>query len=98
MTDPWEEIVEKIIDSRFVVSTALHGVVIAEAYHIPALLVYSLKREPTFKHIDYYHGTNRPHFQYATSIDEAFDMLGEPLLCAISKSYTSHSLSTIGLM
>lgn len=88
-TEPWEEIIEKILDSAFVISSSLHGVIVAEAFGIPArLLRLEKSEEPLFKYIDYYLGTNRPDFQYATSIEEALEMGGEPpVKCDIERLY-----------
>lgn len=89
-TDPWEEILTKILDSRFVISSSLHGIIVAEAYGIPARLLRITETEPLFKYRDYYLGTNRPHFQYATSIEEALKLGGEePFKCDLKKLYES---------
>lgn len=87
-TDPWDEVVAKILDSRFVISSSLHGVIIAEAYGIPARLLRVSNNEPLFKYLDYYSGTGRPNFSYATTINEAFEMGGEPpFQCDLEKIY-----------
>lgn len=87
-TDPWDEVVSKILDSQFVISSSLHGVIIAEAYGIPARLLKVSENEPIFKYQDYYSGTGRPHFSYATTVDEALEMGGEaPIKCDLEKVY-----------
>lgn len=87
-TDPWEEIIEKITDSRLVISSSLHGLIIAEAYDIPARLLRMTNEEPLFKYQDYYFGTNRPNFQFATTVDEALEMGGEfPFECDLRKIF-----------
>jgi len=87
-TEPWNEIIEKILDSKFVISSSLHGIIIAEAYGIPARLLRVTKNEPFFKYVDYYLGTNRPYFQFASSIDEALEMGGEvPFECNLKELY-----------
>ncbi len=87
-TEPWGAILEKILDSRFVISSSLHGVIVAEAYGIPARLLVVSNNEPLFKYMDYYLGTNRPNFQYATSVEEAMEMGGEsPFECDLKKLY-----------
>lgn len=87
-TDPWDEVVEKILDSRFVISSSLHGIIIAEAYGIPARLLKVSNNEPLFKYQDYYSGTGRPNFSYATNINEALEMGGEPpIQCDLEKVY-----------
>lgn len=87
-TDPWDKILEKILDSKFVISTSLHGIIVAEAYGIPARLLRFTEIEPLFKFVDYYLGTNRPYFQIASSIEEALRMGGEPPFdCDLKKLY-----------
>ncbi len=78
-TDPWEEIVDKILDSEFVISSSLHGLIVAEAYGIPAKLLRICEKEPLFKFEDYYQGTGRKEFSFATSIEDALYQGGEPL-------------------
>ena len=87
-TDPWDEVIRKIIDSRFVISSSLHGIILAEAFHIPARLLRVTDNEPLFKYQDYYLGTSRPFFRYATTINEALEMGGEPPFeCNLKKIY-----------
>ncbi len=87
-TDPWEEVIEKILDSRFVISSSLHGIIIAEAYGIPARLLRITENQHIFKYHDYYLGTGRPDFQVASSIEEALRMGGElPFQCDLRKLY-----------
>jgi pyruvyltransferase len=87
-TDPWEEVLERILDSRFVVSSSLHAIIIAESYGIPARLLRVTNNESIFKYEDYYSGTGRPNFSYAISINEALEMGGEPPpQCNLEKLY-----------
>lgn len=87
-TDNWMEIMAKILDSKFVISSTLHGIVVAEAFGIPARLLRISDAEPLIKYQDYYFGTNRPHFTYARSVDEALSMGGEPPFeCDLHKLY-----------
>jgi pyruvyltransferase len=89
-TDPWDQIMLKILDSKFVISTSMHGVIVAEAYGIPARYLRSSEVEPWFKFVDYYSGTGRPFFQYATTVDEALLMGGEPPYeCDVEKLYNA---------
>lgn len=87
-TDPWNEVIRKILDSKFVISSSLHGIVVAEAYGIPARYLRITEHEPLFKYQDYYLGTNRLTFNYAISVEEALDMGGEaPAKCDLQKLY-----------
>lgn len=94
-TDPWNEIVEKILDSKLVIASALHGIIIAEAYGIPARLLRVTADVPLLRHQDsilkfqdYYLGTNRPNFKYAKTVEEALEMGGEdPFACDLKALY-----------
>jgi pyruvyltransferase len=89
-TDPWDQIIRMILDSKLVISTSLHGVIVAEAFGVPARLLKLTNNEPLFKYQDYYLGTNRPHFTYAKSLEEAIRMGGEPpYQCDLKKLYQS---------
>lgn len=85
----WSVVVEKILNSKFVISSALSGIIVAEAFGIPARLLQienNSNTEDLFKYRDYYYGTNRFNFNYATSIEEALKMGGEPLpMCDLEK-------------
>jgi pyruvyltransferase len=89
-TEPWDQVIKKILNSKFVISSSLHGLVIAEAYGIPARYLRLSDNEPLYKYKDYYLGTNRSHFDYATSVEEALEMGGEPpQACDLEKLYNS---------
>lgn len=74
-TDDWTEVVDRICSAELVVSTSLHGLVIAEAYGVPARALLSYA-EPTFKYRDYYEGTGRTGVRFAQSVSEARDLGG----------------------
>ncbi len=89
-TEPWDVVIEKILDSKFVISSSLHGIIIAEAYGIPARLLRITENEKIFKYLDYYLGTGRYEFRYATSIEEALMLGGEkPFSCDLESLYNS---------
>lgn len=88
--DPWEQIIEKILDSKLVISSTLHGLVVAEAFGIPARYLRITNNQHIFKYKDYYAGTNRSNFQFATSIEQALQMGGEvPFKCDLEKLYNA---------
>lgn len=96
--DPWDTVVRKILNSKFVISSSLHGVIVAEAFGIPARLLRNTAREPLLKFKDYYLGTQRPHFKIARSIEEALQMGGEPpMMCDLKKLYESFPFEFWGL-
>ena len=70
-------VVEKILKAKLVISGSLHGIVVAEAFGIPARLLKITSKEPIFKYQDYYWGTGRKKFKIAYSLEEALKMGGE---------------------
>ena len=77
-TEPWETIIRAITESRFVISSSLHGIVVAEAFGIPARFLRLTQHEPDCKYTDYYLATGREGFTPAHSIEEALELGGEP--------------------
>lgn len=76
----WNTVVQDILEHEFVVSSSLHGVILAEAYGIPARYVRMTEKEDILKYHDYYLGTGRI-LQYARTVEEALEMGGaEPLV------------------
>jgi pyruvyltransferase len=81
-TENWQKVINTILDSKFVISSSLAGIMIAEAYGIPARLLRINKEgnsDDLIKFADYYYGTNRFDFHYAKSVEEALKMKGEPM-------------------
>ncbi|MBT0994590.1 polysaccharide pyruvyl transferase family protein [Cellulomonas sp. DKR-3] len=72
-TDPLRSVLRTIAQSRFVVGSSLHAVVIADALGIPARFVVS-RNESAFKYRDYLAGTGRPLTQVAGSVAEALEL------------------------
>jgi len=70
------DVIGTIARSDFVCGSSLHGIVLAEAFGIPARLIAS-GVEPAFKYDDYYSGTGRPTYTAATSVEEAIELGGE---------------------
>lgn len=76
-TLPWREIVKKMMESRLVISSSLHGIIVAESYGVPTRLLKMTWLESILKYQDYYESTGRKDFRYATSVQEAIQMGGE---------------------
>lgn len=73
---PLEECLRRIAQSELVVGSSLHGVIVAEAFGVPARLITS-KAEHVFKYDDYYQGTGRTSWTAAASVSQALEMGGE---------------------
>lgn len=96
MMSPYEElgkIIDFILGSEFVISSSLHGIVVAEAFGVPARWLSnerlpSFQTEHLFKYNDYYLGTERSPDDLASSVDEAFKMKGkEPIKISFDRLY-----------
>ncbi|NMG67397.1 polysaccharide pyruvyl transferase family protein [Azoarcus indigens] len=74
----WNKVIAEILRARLVLASSLHGLIIAEAFGIPARYVRLSETENLFKYQDYYYGTGRENFEYAASIAEAIEMGGMP--------------------
>ena len=74
----WNTCIEQILSGNFVIASSLHGLVIAEAYGIPARYLRLSEEENLFKYNDYVMGTGRGGIEAASSIEEALEMGGMP--------------------
>lgn len=74
----WNHVIKMIVGSEMVVSSSLHGIVLAEAFGIPARYVRLSETEHPFKYDDYAQGTGRASLKPAKSINHALDMGGMP--------------------
>lgn len=66
-----ESFIDEVISSKYILSTSLHGLIIAHAYGIPALWI---KKGPIgsseFKFLDYFSSVNIPLYEGFTNIEE----------------------------
>ncbi len=68
---------QTVASSSLVLSSSLHGIVVAESYGVPAILVENQSGESLFKYADYYEGTGREKFLVARNISEALSHSAE---------------------
>lgn len=54
-----EKVIQNILQCNLVISGSLHGIIVAEAFGIPARWLPDQNGEPTLKFNDYYESTNR---------------------------------------
>jgi pyruvyltransferase len=76
----WNNVITQILEAKLVLASSLHGLIIAEAYGIPARYVRLTQTEDPFKYKDYYLGTGRleSELQFASSVEEGLEMGGMP--------------------
>jgi len=72
----WNRRIDAILEAELVLASSLHGIIVAEAFGIPARYVRLSSGESEFKYRDYYEGTGRFGIEFASSIDEGREMGG----------------------
>lgn len=78
LTDDWKRFINEILSVEWVISSSLHGIILAEAYGIPAILLSDVNHD-YFKYDDYYLSTNRKGYKKAFTVEEAIKMGPEEL-------------------
>lgn len=77
LTTDYFSFIDRIVSSELVISSSLHGIILAESYGVPAVLFLPPTLDNSlFKYQDYYYSTGRDSFPVATTIEEA--LLAEP--------------------
>lgn len=79
LTTDYQSVIDAIVQSERVISGSLHGIILAEAYGIPAVLVLEKRGIGSFKYKDYYLGTGRRKFVCAHSVKEALQISPLPI-------------------
>jgi pyruvyltransferase len=72
------EFIRRIVNSSLVISSSLHGLILAEAYGVPTVFLNVWHTENILKYEDYYLGTGRPSYPSVSSIDEALSIERNP--------------------
>ncbi len=80
--EDWKKVIKSILECKFIISSSLHGLIVAEAFGIPARWIHSstlpsYEWQGTFKYNDYYASTNRSLDDYATTLEQALKMGGK---------------------
>ena len=65
----------RIVRAKKVISSSLHGIIIAESYGIPSVLLKNNNGEGDEKYHDYYQGTGRKTFHMCTTLEEALSVI-----------------------
>lgn len=76
-TNDYKSVIDQIVQSELIISSSLHGVILADAYGVPSVWYRGLQKDIDFKYLDYYASTGRKPKVIPTSIEEA--MKTEPL-------------------
>lgn len=72
LVSDYRDFIDEIVKSELIISSSLHGVILAEAYGVPAILLDH--NMSMFKYYDYYHSTERFELPIASCVEEALNM------------------------
>lgn len=75
-TSDWQNFVREIESAEKVISSSLHGIILAESYGVPCVWLNDIP-DSSFKYEDYYQSTGRTNYPLANSIEEAMTIPGE---------------------
>ena len=73
-TNDYKSVIDQIVQSKLIISSSLHGVILADAYGVPSVWFRGLQKEVDFKYKDYYASTGRIIHDIPTSIEAAMSM------------------------
>lgn len=78
-TNDYKSVIDAIVSSKKVITSSLHGIILAESYGVPVVFFRGLKKRADFKYLDYYYSTGRKDVKIAGSFEEALKMEPMPL-------------------
>ena len=79
LTNDWEGFIKEILSSKLVISSSLHGIIIAEAYGIPAIFLDETENPDQLKYDDYYYSTQRIQYVKAKTVEECLQLTPEKI-------------------
>lgn len=74
LTGDWRNFIDEIVSAKLIISSSLHGVIIAEAYGVPAILLNEVEKGNLFKYEDYYLSTGRKEFAKVKTVEEGLSI------------------------
>lgn len=76
-TNDYKSVIDQIVQSKLIISSSLHGVILADAYGVPSVWFRGVGKAIDFKYLDYYASTGRKPKIIPTTVEEA--MKCEPM-------------------
>lgn len=79
LTTDYKNFIDEILKSELVISSSLHGIILAESYGIPVVPMIDYQSTDRLKYDDWYGSTKRNVKMYAASLDEAIKRKESPV-------------------
>lgn len=73
-TDDYKLFIDQLCSCEKIISSSLHGIILAETYGIPAIFLGAGRSSELFKYYDWYFSTGRKNVRFAHSLEEAIEM------------------------
>lgn len=73
-TNDYRSVIDEIVSSEVVYTSSLHGIILAEAYGVPAVFFRGLGKSIDFKYKDYYYSTGRYDIPMPDTFEEALSI------------------------
>ncbi len=73
-TDNYKEFIDDICSCKKIISSSLHGIILAEAYGVPAVFLGTDRDYEMLKYYDWYLSTGRKNVLIASTLEEAICM------------------------
>ena len=70
-TNDYKWVIDRICEAEIVISSSLHGIILAEAYGVPAVWLLENMEDRAMKYYDYYYSTGRFNIPVARNVQEA---------------------------
>ena len=93
-TKDYQQFIDRILEARLVISSSLHGIILAEAYGIPAVMLKDTPSEDITKYKDWYASTGRTQFPIACSVEHALELGGTSLDYSVIERMQSDLLNS----
>lgn len=90
LTKDYKHFIDEIKKSRLIISSSLHGIILAEAYGVPAIFLKG--NQNIFKYEDWYFSTGRYDIRYAHTLSDAMEV--EPMPLPNLEGLKQHLLNT----
>lgn len=80
-TKDYQKFIDELVASKMVISSSLHGIILAETYGVPAIFLNPNHQmdQQLMKYLDWYYSTGRDNIVIAHSVEEALTMKSMPL-------------------